>query len=153
MPKLSDAISLGLMAEEPGGMNNTNPSSWDKQWIFVSGTFDFDNPGGYGIYTFNQSRIYMDAGAQMRILNSGRRVMFWGSEVQGCDEMWRRIGVMTGGEIEVYFTTVKHGVYAFELQVGSSSAFVHNKFHDNYIGFMFLKALPVLILKSQIFRF
>jgi hypothetical protein len=128
IPTLSEAIAQGKLQPEPA-----EPNEWEAQWIFVGGTFTFDAQSGYSEYIMPDSKVFMGAGAQIRIENSAMPVKFVDSEIRGCDTLWHRIFVRNAA-LHLERVTVRDAFHAIELLDNAWFSSRASVYTDNYIG-------------------
>jgi hypothetical protein len=92
-----------------------------------------DEQSGYSEYVMPDSKIFMGAGAQIRIEDSAMPVKFVDSEIRGCDTLWHRIFVRNAA-LHLERVTVRDAFHAIELLDNAWFSSRATVYKDNYIG-------------------
>ncbi len=107
----------------------------DNKW-FIDGVLEVDVPN-YSIVGNNieRGKIQFAPGGRL-VINNRSNFTIDETDISGCEEMWDKIEVKSGGSINMTNSTVQDGIRAIEAQPFSTVSLTNNIFTNNDIGLM-----------------
>ncbi len=107
-------------------------SSGASQDIYIHGTLVLEEGTTY-IFGAN-STIIMGSEASIEIENAATLIIWPGSIIRGCQYMWERINVQSGGTLRMTEVSIGDGHYAVVVHDNSRIQITDCEFKKNYIG-------------------